>query len=72
MTPALCRAARHLVGWTQTDLANSAGLALRTVQRYEDGHALSVKNVARIRKTLSQSGIAFVEGGGVEGLIKPR
>ena len=35
MTPAQCRAARGLLDWTQTTLADAAGVAVMTVTNFE-------------------------------------
>jgi len=62
------RAARALLGWSQTDLARHAGLSVPTVKRLEGGFGPHVSDEARIKmqKTLEQAGISFIEenGGG--------
>jgi predicted transcriptional regulator len=62
------RAARALLGWTQTDLASHAGLSVPTVKRLEGGFGPHVSDEARIKmqKTLEQAGISFIDenGGG--------
>lgn len=37
MTPAQCRAARGLVNWSQTELGERSGIALRTIADFERG-----------------------------------
>lgn len=37
LTPALCKAARMMLGWTQHDLAAKSGVTVRTVARFEGG-----------------------------------
>src|ERR1044072_1645619 len=38
LTPALCRAARGLLDWTQTDLAERAAVSRSTIRDYEGRH----------------------------------
>ena len=62
------RAARALLGWSQTDLASEAGLSVPTVKRLEGAFGPHVSDEARkkIKKTLEQAGIRFIDenGGG--------
>ena len=62
------RAARGLLGWSQTDLASRAGLSLPTVKRLEGGFGPKVSDEARLqlREALEAAGIELVEenGGG--------
>ena len=58
------RAARALLGWSQTQLARRAGLGLATLQRIErDGGIEKGKfsTVIKIQKALEQAGIHFTE-----------
>ena len=76
-TPAQLRAARGLLGWSQTDLARSAGLSLPTVKRVEGELEVSVSDQAKgkIRVALEAAGIVFIEengGGAGVRLKKPR
>ena len=66
MTPAQCRAARSLLGWTQTELAHQAGVGRSTVTDFElDSRRLSAKLVAKIRRGLEKGGIEFSNSKGV-------
>ena len=62
------RAARALLGWSQTDLASQAGLSVPTVKRLEGGFGPHVSDEARkkMKKTLERAGISFIDenGGG--------
>ncbi|HTV33608.1 MAG TPA: helix-turn-helix domain-containing protein [Methylocella sp.] len=62
------RAARGLLGWSQTELANAAGLSLPTVKRYEtaNGAKVSDEAVKTLRHALEVAGVEFIEenGGG--------
>ena len=62
------RAARGLLGWSQTELAARAGLSVPTVKRVEAGFGPQVSNEARakLQKALEAAGVEFLEenGGG--------
>ena len=67
------RAARSLLGWSQTELAKRAGLSLPTVKRVEreDGSGPNVSEEARnkLRATLEKAGVEFIsENGGGPGV----
>jgi len=68
LTPEQLRAARGLLGWSQSDLAERAGLSLPTVKRVETGTGPRVSAAARtkLRQTLESAGVVFIEenGGG--------
>jgi transcriptional regulator with XRE-family HTH domain len=62
------RAARGLLGWSQTKLAEMAGLSLPTVKRVESGLGPPVSDHARekLGRALQQAGVEFIDenGGG--------
>lgn len=62
------RAARALLGWSQTDLAQRAGMSVPTVKRVEaeDGPRVSEEARQRLQKALESGGITFIDenGGG--------
>jgi transcriptional regulator with XRE-family HTH domain len=62
------RAARALLGWSQTELALRAGLSLPTVKRVERDFGPLVSEEARtkLQKAIEAAGIEFLEenGGG--------
>lgn len=61
LTPAQCRAARALLGWTQAILADRAGVARRTIAHFEVGRrVLLVRTRREIAATLERAGIEFV------------
>ena len=65
------RAARGLLGWSQTHLAEKAGLSLPTVKRLETGNGPRVSDDARekVVVALETAGIAFIdENGGGHGV----
>ena len=56
------RAARALLGWSQTKLARSAGIGLATLQRLEQSDGVVKGNFAtvlKIQKALEGAGISF-------------
>jgi transcriptional regulator with XRE-family HTH domain len=63
------RAARGLLGWSQSELAARAGLSLPTVKRLEAGFGPRVSDEARSRlqRAIEAAGIALIEenGGGL-------
>jgi predicted transcriptional regulator len=63
------KAARALLGWSQEDLAEDAGVSLPTVKRLEAaGGALQgrMQTVTRLKTTLERAGVQFIDenGGG--------
>ena len=62
------RAARGLLGWSQADLADRAGMSLPTVKRLEGGYGPRVSDDAQVklRRALEEAGIEFIDenGGG--------
>lgn len=65
------RAARGLLGWSQTHLGEAAGLSLPTVKRYETGKGANVSTDARaaIHTALEAAGVEFIaENGGGPGV----
>jgi transcriptional regulator with XRE-family HTH domain len=62
------RAARALLGWSQTELALKAGLSVPTIKRLEGGFGPHVSDQARARlqKAIETAGVEFIEenGGG--------
>jgi transcriptional regulator with XRE-family HTH domain len=62
------RAARALIGWSQSKLAETAGVPLSIVERFEAGAPDHVANEAtdKMRAVLEAAGVAFIpkNGGG--------
>ena len=63
------RAARGLLGWSQSELAAHAGLSLPTVKRLEGGFGPRVSEdaQAKLQKAIEAAGIEFLDenGGGL-------
>jgi transcriptional regulator with XRE-family HTH domain len=72
------RAARALLGWSQTTLARSSGIGLATLQRIEQSKGVlkgNFETVMKIQKTLENAGIQFMDdelGDGVRLVNKQR
>ncbi|MEC3863304.1 helix-turn-helix transcriptional regulator [Mesobacterium sp. TK19101] len=70
MTPAQCRAARALLGMTQTELADAAGFGLSTIVDFEkERRVVSTTARARMLDALEDAGVEFIaENGGGAGV----
>jgi len=70
------RAARALLGWSQTQLANRAGMSLPTVKRVETERGPRVSDEARfaLQRALEQGGVEFIDenGGGAGVRLRKR
>ena len=63
------RAARGLVDWSQSRLADAAGVALSTVRRMENSEGRlrgTADNVWKVQQALEEAGVVFIDrnGGG--------
>lgn len=64
MTPQTCRAARSLVGISQAELAQSAGVTPLTVRKYEAGKTVpSLKTWRAMKTVLERAGVVFIDEG---------
>ena len=64
MLPSQVKAARALLDWTQTKLAEAAGLDLATVSAFERSVGnLSKDSLWRIQQALGDQGIVFYNSG---------
>jgi len=71
ITPEQLRAARALLGWSQTELADHAGMSLPTVKRVEAQRGPRVSEEARLalQRALELGGVRFIsENGGGAGV----
>jgi transcriptional regulator with XRE-family HTH domain len=58
------RAARALLGWSQSKLARAAGVGLATLQRIEQNEGVvrgNFSTILKIQKALEQAGIHFTD-----------
>lgn len=64
MTPAQCRAARGMLDWSQTELAQSANVGLSTLKNFESGRSAPMaNNLAAMRSALEAAGVTFLAAG---------
>lgn len=70
ITPALCRAARGLLGWNQDDLAKAARIAVNTVRNFEAARSAPMaNNLEALQAALEGAGVRFIpQNGGGAGL----
>ncbi|WP_027060548.1 helix-turn-helix domain-containing protein [Mesorhizobium loti] len=62
ITPKQIRAARALVGWQQTDLAQAAGMSLTGLSNIEKGYAdPKASTLVAIESALRAAGVEFVD-----------
>jgi transcriptional regulator with XRE-family HTH domain len=70
------RAARGLLGWSQSELAARAGLSLPTVRRVESeaGPRVSDEARTRLKRALEAAGVSFIDenGGGLGVRLRER
>ena len=73
MTPAQCRAARGLLGWTAADLARAAGVSVIAIRGFESERPTPRRaEIAMMQRALQGAGIAFEEPeGGHTGVSLP-
>lgn len=65
ITPAQCRAARGLLGWTQQDLADSAHVGVVTIRQFESGATVPrYATLDVVKRALEQGGALFIDGNG--------
>ena len=58
------RAARGLVGWSQSALAKASGLALSTIKRMEGERGplrSSAENVLKVQQALEDAGVILID-----------
>ena len=63
MTPGQSRAARRLLGWSQTRLAKEAGLGVSTVADFErERRMVSPEAADKLQRALEAAGVEFTNG----------
>jgi DNA-binding XRE family transcriptional regulator len=64
LTPALCRAARGFLDWTQTELAENAGVSRSTIRDYEGNrHDIHRATEAQLRLAFEEGDLVFLDAG---------
>ncbi|MCJ9691403.1 helix-turn-helix transcriptional regulator [Rhizobium sp. PRIMUS64] len=62
LTPALSRAARGFLGWTQEELAARSTVSRSTIRDFEgDRHGLHRSTEAQLLSALKEGGVMFVD-----------
>jgi DNA-binding XRE family transcriptional regulator len=61
LSPELCRAARGLLDWTQSDLAHAAEVSRSTIRDFE-GHRHEIHRAtsAQLRRAFEENAVVFV------------
>lgn len=73
ITAAQCRAARAILEWSQTELAERSYLGGSTIRDFEKGRRVPThNNLVAIRRALEAAGMRFTEDGGVVPRIRVR
>jgi DNA-binding XRE family transcriptional regulator len=68
-SPAQCRGARAILGWTQRQLAESAGVARKTIADFEAAtRPLRLRTRRDITRALEAAGVAFTSLNGGDGV----
>jgi transcriptional regulator with XRE-family HTH domain len=60
LTKEVLKAARALLGWTQQELADEAGLHHGTLSRFESEISMHEETIAKIAAAIKRGGIEFV------------
>ncbi len=75
ISPEQCRAARALLNWTQSELAERVSISAVSIRAFEKGGEMRDSNLKLIRLTFEDAGVTFIpENGGGAGvrLAKPK
>jgi transcriptional regulator with XRE-family HTH domain len=66
ITKEQCRAARGLLDWSQSRLAEAASVGLSTIRQFEGGSRQPIaNNLSAIRSALGEAGVQFLADGAV-------
>lgn len=65
ITPAQCRAARGLIGWSQDHLAAESGVSKRSIVRFELDEANPHESTLEaLQSSLREAGVIFIDENG--------
>jgi transcriptional regulator with XRE-family HTH domain len=65
LTPALCRAARGLLDWTQQQLSDVSSVSRSTIRDFEGArHGLHKSTAAQLRRAFEDAGVIFTSVAG--------
>ena len=69
ITPNQCKAARNLLEWKQTDLAENSSIGTTTITEFERGlRDLAPRTMKELVRTFEDAGIEFLNGAEGEGV----
>ncbi|PYB72431.1 MULTISPECIES: helix-turn-helix domain-containing protein [Rhizobium] len=69
-SPALCRAARGYLGWSQDELASRSSVSRSTIRDFEGHrHGLHRSTEAQLRLAFENEGLRFTNNAGFPGLM---
>jgi transcriptional regulator with XRE-family HTH domain len=60
LTSEASRAARGLLGWSQSELARKAGVGFMTVSQFENGRAAYKSTLAKLAATFEAHGVELI------------
>jgi transcriptional regulator with XRE-family HTH domain len=63
------RAARAMLGWSQTDAARNCQVGLSTIQRLEAGESVGRRTLMHVIATLEWAGIIFLDAEKGRGIL---
>jgi transcriptional regulator with XRE-family HTH domain len=66
LTPKQSKAARGLIGWSQSELADAAKVGRSSVADFEAGRDVSQEIRGKMRAALTRAGIEFINKSGVK------
>ena len=67
ITPKQCRAARGLLGWSQQNLSEKAGVSKNTIVSFErEKRTPTAGNLKLLKKTLEEHKVYFIKDTGVD------
>jgi transcriptional regulator with XRE-family HTH domain len=73
IAPALSRAARGLLDWSQSELGAHSHLSESTIRDFEKGRRVpGPNNLAAIKAALEKAGVEFISNDRGEGVVKLR
>ena len=61
--PSQCRAARALLNWTQSELAEKTSISTVSIRAFEKGGEMRVSNLKLIRLSFEAAGVIFLDTG---------
>lgn len=69
-SPALCRAARGYLDWTQEELAVQSLVSRSTIRDYEgQRHGVHRSTEAQLKLAFEKAGLSFTNGDGMQGVF---